>query len=70
MNVHTHFLVSSTNSDTFSKENRMKLAAEIEFLPQEIWDKMREKLLVDLMAVGITRTLSFSPHMSFLMNVF
>lgn len=48
----------------------MKLAAEIEFLPQEIWNKMREKLLVDLMAVGITRTLSFSPDMSFVMNVF
>lgn len=42
----------------------MKLAAEIEFLPQEIWNKMRDKLLVDL----ITRTLSFSPDLSFLMN--
>jgi len=48
----------------------MELAAEIEFLPQEIWNKTREKLLVDLMAVGITRTLSFFPDMSFRMNVF
>lgn len=48
----------------------MKLAAEIEFLPQEIWNKMREKLLVDLMAVGITRTLSFFPDKSFVKNVF
>lgn len=48
----------------------MKLAAEIEFLPQEIWNKTREKLLVDLMAVGITRTLSFFPDKSFVKNVF
>lgn len=48
----------------------MKLAAEIEFLPQEIWNKTREKLLVDLMAVGITRTLSFFSDMSFRWNVF
>lgn len=44
----------------------MKLAAEIEFLPQEIWNKMRDKSLVDL----ITRTLSFSPAVSSLTNVF
>lgn len=48
----------------------MKLAAEIEFLPQEIWNKLREKLLVDLMAVGITRTLSFFPDMSFRRKMF
>lgn len=48
----------------------MKLAAEIEFLPQEIWNKPREKLLVDLMAVGITRTLSFFPDMSFRRKMF
>lgn len=53
MNVRTHFLVYSTNLKNFSKENRMKLAAEIEFLPQEIWNKMRDKLLVDVMAVAI-----------------
>ena len=39
----------------------MKLAAEMEFLPQEIWNEMRDTLLVDLMAVAITRTLSFFP---------
>lgn len=33
VNVHTHFLVYSTNSENFPKENRMKLAAEMEFLP-------------------------------------
>lgn len=69
VNVHTHFLVSLTNLENFSKENRMKLAAEVEFLPQEIWNKMRDELLVHLMAVAITRTLSFFPDASFLMSV-
>lgn len=70
MNVHTHFLVESTNLEIFPKENRLKLAAEIEFLPQEIWNKMRDKLLIDLMAVAIIRTLTLFLDMSFLMNVF
>lgn len=54
MNVHTHFLVESTNLEIFPKENRLKLAAETEFLPPEIWNKMRDKLLIDLMAVART----------------
>lgn len=33
VNVHTHFLVYPTRLENFSEENRMKLAAEIEFLP-------------------------------------
>lgn len=71
MNIHTHFIVWSTNLENFSKENRMKLAAEMEFLPQEIWNEMRDRLLVDLMAIAITTgTLRFFPDLSFLMNVF
>lgn len=50
--------------------DRMKLAAEIEFLHQEIWNKMRDKLLVDLMTVAVTRTLSFFANVSVHMNVF
>lgn len=71
VNIHTHFIVWSTNLENFSKENRMKLAAEMEFLPQEIWNEMRDRLLVDLMAIAITTgTLRFFPDLSFLMNVF
>lgn len=33
MNVHTRFLVYSTRLENFPEENRMKLAAEAEFLP-------------------------------------
>lgn len=33
VNVHTHFLAYSTESENVSEESRMKLAAEIEFLP-------------------------------------
>lgn len=69
VNVHTHFLVSLTNLENFSKENRMKLPAEVEFLPQEIWNKMRDELLVHLISVAITRTLSFFPDVSFLMSI-
>lgn len=29
VNVHTHFVVSSTNLENFSKDNGMKLAAEM-----------------------------------------
>lgn len=40
----THISLCSQLTWKFFQDNRIKLAAEIEFLPQEIWNKMRDRL--------------------------